>query len=111
MEGHLVAFNEMVWQQGGKGLRFKAFTYGYQRIRLMELREEFEGDWCMSGHVGYLIEGELSVRFEETIEWFKKGDTVFIPQGIEHKHKVSVTSGEKVLILSLETVRENSVII
>lgn len=80
MDSHLVDFEKLDWNSTAKGIRFKAFVSGNQRLRLVEFSEGFiEQDWCLNGHAGYVLEGGFSIDFNGRTEHFKKGGTLFIP--------------------------------
>jgi ethanolamine utilization protein EutQ (cupin superfamily) len=56
-----------------------------------------EKDWCTKGHIGYVIEGCLSIDFNGKQMNFKAGDGIFIKEG--NKHKGSVAKEEKALVI------------
>jgi hypothetical protein len=88
-----VDFNSLSWQSPTKGVRFKAFLHGNRRLRLVEFSDEFvELEWCMKGHIGYVLEGEGEIDFSGQIVKYSSGDGVFIQAGLEHKHKLKVLS-------------------
>jgi hypothetical protein len=63
-----------------------------KRIRLVELTDSFiENDWCLKGHVGYLIEGELEFTFESGTERLKPGDG-FLIRGKVDRHRARTLS-------------------
>ncbi len=49
--------------------------------------EFIEPDWCIKGHMGYILEGQLEVSFDGKVVVFNSGDGLFIPEGDERKHK------------------------
>jgi mannose-6-phosphate isomerase-like protein (cupin superfamily) len=51
-----------------------------------------EPGWCTRGHVGYILEGQAEVDFDGEIIRFSAGDGVFIPEGEENRHKLTVLS-------------------
>lgn len=102
---HLIDFNKLDWTIPAPGVRYRAFVTGNQRIRLIEFAESFsESDWCRYGHAGYIIDGECDIDFCGIIEHFKKGDTIFIPQGEEDKHKVLMGKDGWVQMLLFESI-------
>jgi hypothetical protein len=105
MNKHLVDFQQIQWQTPAVGVRFKEFINGNRKIRLLEFTEGFlEKEYCIHAHVIYVLDGPFTLDFNGTMEIFKTGDTVIIPYGEEDKHKATINSGEKVLLLLIEQV-------
>lgn len=103
MENYLINFKNMGWESPSQGIRYKVYVKGNQKVRLMEFSEEFiEEDWCTNGHVGYILEGSISIDFNGRLINFKAGDGFFIPNGEKNRHKGKVAKGEKVLIVLFE---------
>jgi len=101
----LINFKNMPWENPALGLRQKEYAENGQKIRLVEFSEDFiEVDWCAKGHVGYVLEGKISINFDVRIIEFKTGDGLFIFAGEENKHKASVGKGEKALLILFEKV-------
>jgi hypothetical protein len=99
-----VSFDELPWEESGTGVRFKAFTRGETKIRLVEFTNEFiESDWCERGHIGYVLEGKIEIAFPHGTARFSAGDGVFILGGEQEKHKATVI-GERVRLILVETV-------
>jgi quercetin dioxygenase-like cupin family protein len=100
---HLVEFDKLNWISPAKGVRYKSFVSGNERLRLAGFSEGFvEPDWCPAGHAGYVLEGAFSIDFGGKTERFEKGDALFIPRGESDKHKVIMNKGERVLLLLFE---------
>jgi hypothetical protein len=88
MEQYRVLFDEMEWQNGIHGARFKAFRSGTKQIRLVEFTSEFvEPDWCVKGHIGYVIQGELEIDFHDRFVRYPEGSGINIPSGPTSGHK------------------------
>lgn len=88
MEQYRILFDELEWQDGIRGARFKVFRSGSKQIRLLEFTSEFiEPDWCEKGHVGFVIEGELEIDFRGTVMRYPKGSALFIPSSVASGHK------------------------
>jgi len=105
MENYLIDFENMKWETPAPGFRYKAYTRGNHKMRLVEFTEEFvEADWCIKGHAGYILEGDLRVDFNGSLSTFRAGDGFFIPEGEESKHKGKIAKGEKALIILFEKV-------
>ena len=95
-----VDFDSLPWQSPSKGARYKAFQQGNRRLRLLEFSRGFvEPDWCMKGHIGYVLDGELDIDFNGDPVHFSAGDGVFIPPGTENKHMAKVLTDVVRLIL------------
>ena len=105
MNEYLIHFQGMKWESQVSGVRYKAFIRGEHKLRLVEFSEEFsENDWCTKEHVGYVIDGCISIDFDGKIVNLKSGDGLFIPKGEANKHKGRVAKGEKALIIFFEKV-------
>jgi len=102
MEQYQVLFDEMEWQASIHGARFKVFRNGEKQLRLVEFTDEFvEPEWCVKGHIGYVISGELEIDFHGRLVRYPEGSGIFIPSGAASGHKGrSVTS--KVLLFLVE---------
>jgi len=100
MEKYNVNFDSIPWQSPLKGARHKAFQQGNRKLRLLEFSRGFvEPDWCIKGHIGYVLDGELDINFNGTLVRFSAGDGVFIPAGTENKHMAKVLTDVVRLIL------------
>jgi hypothetical protein len=88
MEQYRVLFDDMEWQNGIHGARFKAFHKGAKQLRLLELTSEFvEPDWCEKGHVGFVFQGELEIDFRGHLVRYPEGSGIVIPSGPTSGHK------------------------
>ena len=102
MKPYRIDFESMEWESPADGVRFKAFERNSRKLRLVEFTKEFvEPDWCIKGHIGYILEGQIEIDFNGEKEIFDPGDGVFIPAGGEHKHKGRVVT-EKVTAILVE---------
>ncbi len=100
MEQYKVDFDSKSWETPAEGVRFKAYQQGGRKLRLAEFTKEFiEPDWCTKGHIGYVLEGQMEIDFDEKVLMFSEGDGVFIPAGEEHKHKGKVLTDTVKIIL------------
>lgn len=80
--------------------RHKVYERGGRRLRLLELTKEFvEPEWCMRGHIGWVLEGQMEITFAEHTETFAEGDGVFIPHGEPGKHRATALTDRVLLIL------------
>jgi quercetin dioxygenase-like cupin family protein len=107
MPNHLISFDFFDWINAGIGCRYKVFADGNKQLRVVEFSEGFvEFDWCLHGHVGFVLDGEFSIDFSGTVERFRKGDIVYIPSGNEDKHKAILAKNEKVTLLLFEVLEK-----
>ena len=91
MEHYRVDFESMPWETPAAGVRCKSYEQNGRKLRLAEFGREFaEPDWCIEGHIGYVLEGRMEVDFDGGVVVFEAGDGVFIPAGQEHKHQGKV---------------------
>ena len=94
-------FDKLEWESPIEGVRHKYIDQNDLRMRLVEYSKEMTPHWCEKGHYGYLIEGQLAIEYENAKMIYKPGDGVFIPDGIDHRHKGRVLT-ERVLIFFME---------
>jgi hypothetical protein len=105
MENLLIKFRELEWSNLTPGLRKKEIIISDKKLRLVEFSDNFvELDWCCKGHIGYIIEGRITLDFDGRTVHYEKGDGVFIPEGPATKHKGRVKKGEKALAFLVENV-------
>ena len=86
MADYKVDFTSLAWETAMPGLRFKAVKRGGKQLRLVEYTKAMEPHWCEKGHIGYVLEGQFEIAFEDQTAVFNPGDGIFIPPGPEHKH-------------------------
>jgi hypothetical protein len=95
-----VDFESIPWESPAPGLRFKAYRRDGRSLRLAEFTREFvEPDWCIKGHAGYVLAGEIEVDFHGRKVAFRAGDGLFIPSGSEHRHKARAITDVVTLVL------------
>lgn len=96
----LIEFAAMPWESPARGVCVKQVLRGNQRIRLIEFSEDFtEADWCIKGHIGFVIEGSLEIAFDGWVVKLNPGDGLFIPPGEATKHKARVRRGKATLFI------------
>ncbi len=101
METHRIDFEKLPWQNPLPGMRFKAVIAEGKKLRLVEFSEELvEKDWCLRMHVGFILEGRMTIDFQGNVVEYRKGDGLFISEG--EKHKAQVAKGERVLVIMFE---------
>jgi quercetin dioxygenase-like cupin family protein len=86
-----VNFEAIEWTSPLPNLRFRAFVNEGKRLRLAEFSKGFvEPDWCLRGHIGFVLEGTMELAFTNGKIVLNKGDGIFLPPGEEFKHKGTV---------------------
>jgi quercetin dioxygenase-like cupin family protein len=106
MNAHRIDFTSQEWETPAPHVRMKVYKGYNKQLRLVEFSQDFiEPDWCMNGHVGYILDGRMELDFNGTVETFKQGDGLFIPPGPKHKHKARMLTKTVTLIL-VETITE-----
>jgi len=84
MNQYRVDFRSIPWECLSTGVRSKVAKGNSKQLRLVEFTKEFiEPDWCMKGHIGYVLEGKLEINFNGTIVTYDPGDAVIYPRGRE----------------------------
>ena len=94
-----VDFEHLDWQVGSPGVRFKAAARDDKQLRLVEIDPAFELDWCVTGHVGYVLQGKLEIEFNDGIKMFRAGDGFLIPAGEAERHKPKAMGSVVQLVL------------
>ena len=95
-----IEFGSLDWTSPATGVREKAVDVGPLRYRIVEFTPEFvEDGWCERGHIGYMIEGELEIKFADHTIRLSKGDGLFIPGGEESKHRAKALSSVARILL------------
>ena len=107
MMSYLINFQKMDWEKPTEYIRQKTFIRDNQRIMLAEFSENFvDNEWCTNRHMGYVIEGSITINFNGKLIKFKSGDGIFIPEGEDNRHKGSIAKGEKALIIFYGDIRD-----
>lgn len=104
-DNYRIEFNEIPWQTSEAGVRFKVYKEGTRQLRLLEFGRDLKHpDWCINGHIGYLLEGALEIEFDDKTIAYKAGDGIWIPEGEKFRHRPKAIS-EKVLIVFVEEIK------
>ncbi len=91
MDEAKINFTELSWDESNVGTRSKAIVRNGRKLRLVEFTSEFvEYDWCIKGHIGYVLDGELEITFSGRTERFSAGDGIIIAGGESEHHKAKV---------------------
>lgn len=105
MKDYKIVFNNMDWEILGAGVKQKQVLSCSQRLRLLRFDDAFvEGEWCIKGHVGYVIEGDLTIQFAGIDVSYKAGDVLVISSGESNKHKAKIRKGKFVELFLVEQV-------
>lgn len=88
-----IDFNSLAWDSPAHGIRSRNFTGSGKQLRLVEIGKDFvEEDWCLKGHAGFVVEGELEIEFNGEVITYKAGDGLLISSGEASKHKPKAIS-------------------
>ena len=87
MDNARVDFGHLDWRLGSPGVRFKAAVRDDKQLRVVEIDPSVQQDWCVTGHVGYVLQGKLEIEFRNGIKRFSAGDGFFIRTGEAERHK------------------------
>jgi mannose-6-phosphate isomerase-like protein (cupin superfamily) len=101
MEEHVIDFRDIEWKTPAPGIRYKASVHEDKKLRLVEFTDQVNFDhWCTLAHIGYVLEGTMTLDFEHKKVDFHPGDGIFIPEGT--KHKPLVDKGERAVVVFVE---------
>ncbi len=101
MEPYRIDFESRPWEEPLPGVRCKIARLGGRQLRLVVYGREMAPHWCERGHIGFVLEGQLEVRFENQTLVYKSGDGILIPPGSMHRHMATVLS-ETVKVVFVE---------
>lgn len=85
-----VNFKDIKWEIPLEGIRCKIYRYGNKQLRLVEYTRDMPPHWCEKGHIGYILEGQFEIEYENEKHTYLPGEGIFIPSGKKHKHKGKV---------------------
>lgn len=103
MSKGLIGFKQMEWTSRGPGLREKRYKKAGQTLRLVEFSSGFiEKEWCIKAHFGYVLDGSFSIDFDGKLVNYRKGEGIWIEEGLDNKHKAILKEGERVLLILFE---------
>ena len=104
MSKYKLDFANIEWEFSPTGSRSKVFEFDGKKVRIVEIKREDEhAEWCQTGHIGFVISGELEIEFRDETVKFKEGDGLAIPAGEVSEHRPRAIS-EKVLLFLVEEV-------
>jgi quercetin dioxygenase-like cupin family protein len=87
-----INFESVPWALPMEGVRHKVAKQGGRQLRFVEYTQAMHAHWCEKGHIGYVLEGQMEIRFDNEVIVYNPGDGIFIPSGKEHKHMGRVLS-------------------
>jgi len=100
---NLLKFGDLEWDKPHVGVEQKFYSDGKTRIRLLRFYDDFvEEHWCTKGHIGYVLDGEMTIDFNGELKNYQKGDGLWIVKGEQSKHKVLIEKGKHVELLLFE---------
>ena len=96
----VVRFTDMEWKSPADRVRQKARVFAGRQVRVVEfLRGMEHPEWCLKGHVGYMLEGTLALEFDGGTVELAPGDGMIIPAGDTYRHRPKPTSDRAVMVL------------
>jgi hypothetical protein len=87
-----VDFASIPWESPIEGVRQKVCRSGTRQLRLVGYSRDLPAHWCKKGHIGYVLRGQIEIRFDDQVQTCGPGDGIFIPDGGEHRHMGRVLS-------------------
>lgn len=101
---YLIELEQMDWHQVGIGVDQKAISREGKRMRIVRFSHGFrEEGWCQKAHMGYVVEGEMTINFNGVQQAFKTGDALWIDAGAAHQHKVELEENQFVVLFLIES--------
>ena len=99
-----IDFSELSWERSAVGIKSKSSEQNGKKLRLVDLSKELEHpDWCEVGHIGFVVEGEIEIAFNNEIIRYSTGDALIIPSGVGDKH-IPKPLSDKVILFLIEEV-------
>lgn len=102
-DAHKIEFSKVEWHRVGEGVEQKTISRDGKKVRMVRFSHGFvENDWCKAGHIGYVVEGSMTVNFNGTFQTYSAGDALCINSGETSKHKVEMKPNESVTLFLVE---------
>jgi len=96
----LVDFVNLDWQVVAKGAREKGSSRAGVQLRLLELTREFEEvGFCLKGHAGVVLEGEMELEMPAGKVRFREAQGFILQPGGEERHRAKALTPELLLLL------------
>ncbi|GER57902.1 hypothetical protein ULMA_00100 [Patiriisocius marinus] len=103
MNKYRIDFKNIEWETPDKGVKQKIFSKGNQSVRLLRFYDDFiEENWCTKGHIGFVLDGEMTIDFNGKTLRYKKGDGLWIESIEDNKHKAIIAKGTFVELIFFE---------
>lgn len=103
MDNYKIEFQSINWENIAKGAKQKVVLFQSQKLRMLRFESDFvEVDWCLNGHIGYVLAGEMELDFGKERIAYTKGDGFIIPKGNAHKHKAIIEKDKFVELILFE---------
>lgn len=100
-EGYVARFSSMEWESPARNVRRKLHRLGDRQLRVVEFAKGLEHpEWCLVGHVGYVLEGRLALAFDHQTLELGPGEGFIVPEGEASRHRPVPLTDTVVLVLS-----------
>jgi quercetin dioxygenase-like cupin family protein len=97
-----VDLNVGEWIDRGAARLQELSAYG-KRLRLVEFLPGFsDPNWCVKGHVVYVLEGTLDSEYEDGLSTRRAGEAYIIPWGVKHRSRNLYDRPARLLIVDDE---------
>ena len=96
-----IDFAKTDWEPTLEGTaRLKRIARDGRIFRLVELtRAASHPHWCLTGHLGFIVEGEMEIDFDGDVKVFRAGDALVIPAGEKDRHRPRALSDRALMFL------------
>ncbi len=95
-----LAFTTLAWTTGAHPLEKKKVAVGHP-VGLLEFAPGFEDpNWCVRGHVIYVLDGALELIFDDHSEHLAAGDGCVLERGTRHRAKSPGTVPVQLFVVS-----------
>ena len=98
----LIDWESLPWKEPGPGVRVKVSVRGGKAVTLLEVSDGASQEWCMKGHLIYVLAGEATVRLKDRAIPLGAGDTGILLDGEAEAHTIEPTAGKSIQILLFE---------
>jgi len=96
----LVDFVDLDWHEVAKGAREKGLSRAGITLRLLEITAEFEEvGFCLKGHAGVVLEGDMELELPGGKALFKEAQGFILLPGGEDRHRAKALTSEVLLLL------------
>ncbi len=83
-----------------EGARLKEFAAHGKRLRLVEFLSGFsDPNWCLKGHVVFVIEGTLESEYADGVSRREAGQAFIVPPGVKHRSRNPGAAPARLLIV------------